>query len=124
MPSGKNPIKISLLFSKLIDDSKVPTMNEKQKFWEENEESLERYSVFIENKEFRRPEFGFLNKLKGLALILSFRFISVFQYPSNALSGILLEHLFNLFGSGDLLSDNNVQQLKETMCQLQVIIQG
>ncbi len=35
-----------------------------------------------------------------------------------------LEHSLNFFRSGNLLSDNNVQQLKETMCQLWVIIKA
>ncbi|MDA4230718.1 hypothetical protein, partial [Escherichia coli] len=56
----KKPYKdIPAILKKLIDDSKVLTMNEKQKVWEENEEVWKDILFFIENKEFRRPEFWF-----------------------------------------------------------------
>lgn len=56
----KKPYKdIPAILKKLVDDSKVLTMNEKQKFWEENEEVWKDILFFIENKEFRRPEIWF-----------------------------------------------------------------
>lgn len=53
----KKPYKdIPGILKKLIDDSKVLTMNEKQIFWKENEESWNDVLYFIEKNEFRRPE--------------------------------------------------------------------
>lgn len=54
-----------VILKKLIDDSTVLTMNEKQRFWKDNEEIWKDVHYFIEKKEFRRPEIWLSEETKG-----------------------------------------------------------
>ncbi|HDE1091129.1 TPA: hypothetical protein PCB55_005303 [Klebsiella quasipneumoniae] len=106
----KKPYKdIPEILKKLIDDSKVLTMNEKQKFWKTMKKPGKAFCFLLKIRSLDDQKFGLLNKLKGLKpLSLSFRFISVFNTLQRPFRHTI-EHLFNLFGSGNLFRDNNIQ---------------